>query len=114
MMERWNTGILGLYCIALKNIMIHEIEITLMLRPAPHFRYPIAVILAAHWIQFVRQYKRWIRTVVFENVRKVLACCTAVLGCHIYRCKGCGHVELSPHSCRSRFGSTELVAGCPT
>jgi hypothetical protein len=26
MMERWNTGILGLYCIALKNIMIHEIN----------------------------------------------------------------------------------------
>ena len=26
MMERWNTGILGIYCIALKNIMIHEIN----------------------------------------------------------------------------------------
>jgi hypothetical protein len=23
MMERWNTGILGLHCIGLKNIMIH-------------------------------------------------------------------------------------------
>jgi hypothetical protein len=26
MLERWNTGILGLYYIALKNIMIHEIN----------------------------------------------------------------------------------------
>jgi hypothetical protein len=26
MMEQWNTGILGLFCIALKNIMIHEIN----------------------------------------------------------------------------------------
>ncbi len=40
-----------------------------MLRPAPHIRYHIAAILvvdpvfsgAAHWIQFVVQYKRWIR-----------------------------------------------------
>ena len=43
-----------------------------MLRPAPHIRYHIAAILAAHWIQFVVQYKRWIRPVVFENVRKVI------------------------------------------
>jgi hypothetical protein len=77
-----------------------------MLRPAPHIRYHIAAILATHWIQFVVQYKRWIRPVVFENVRKVLACRTPVLGCHIYQCKGCGHVELIPHSCKSRF--------CPT
>ena len=60
-----------------------------MLRPAPHIRYPIAAILAAHpaWAGFVVQYKRWIRPVVFENVRKVLACRTPVLGCHIYQCK---------------------------
>ena len=77
-----------------------------MIRPAPHIRYHIAAILAAHWIQFVAQYKRWIRPVVFENVRKVLACRSPVLGCHIYQCGSCGHVELIPHSCKSRF--------CPT
>ena len=34
-----------------------------MLRPAPHIRYHIAAILAAHpaWAGFVVQYKRWIR-----------------------------------------------------
>ena len=42
-----------------------------MLRPTPHIRYHITVILAAHRVQFVAQYKRWIRPVVFENVRKV-------------------------------------------
>jgi len=77
-----------------------------MLRPAYHTRYHIAAILAAHWISFVAQYKRWIRPVVFDNVRKVLACRTPVLGCHIYQCKSCGHIELVPHSCKSRF--------CPT
>ena len=70
----------------------------IMLRPATHIRYHIAAILAVHWVQFVAQYKRWIRPVVFENVRKVLACRSPVLGCHIYQCDGCGHVELVPHS----------------
>jgi len=28
--------------------------------------------------------------------------------------KGCGHVELIPHCCKSRFVSSELVEGCPT
>jgi hypothetical protein len=46
-----------------------------MLGPAPHIRYHIAAILAAHWVQFVAQYKRWIRPVVFENVRKVFVGC---------------------------------------
>ena len=77
-----------------------------MLHPAHHTRYHLAAILAAHWMSFVAQYKRWIRPVVFENVRKVLACRTPVLGCHIYQCEGCGHIELVPHSCKSRL--------CPT
>jgi len=48
-----------------------------MLRPAPHIRYHIVAILAAYWIEFVAQYKRWIPDrlgIVFENVHKVLAC----------------------------------------
>ncbi len=77
-----------------------------MLRPGYHIRYHIAAILAAHWINFVEQYHKCIRPVVFENVRKILACRSPVLGCHVYRCNGCGHIELIPHSCKSRF--------CPT
>ena len=85
-----------------------------MLRPAHHTRYHIAAILAAHWISFVAQYKRWIRPVVFENVRKVLACRTPVLGCHIYQCKDCGHIELIPHSCKSRFCPLEIFMEKPS
>ncbi len=33
----------------------------IMLRPATHIRYHITAILAVHWLQFVAQYKRWIR-----------------------------------------------------
>lgn len=54
----------------------------------------------------MRSCTKWIRPVVFENVRKVLACRTPVLGCHVYQCKDCGKVEIIPHSCKSRF--------CPT
>jgi hypothetical protein len=77
-----------------------------MLSQGKNIRYHIAIIFAAHWSDFVSQYKKWIRPVVFENVRKMLACRTPVLGCHIYKCQICGHFEIVPHSCKSRF--------CPT
>ena len=77
-----------------------------MLSSACQTHYHIAAIFAAHWVEFIVQYKRWIRPVVFENVFKVLACRSPILGCHIYRCLGCGYTELIVHSCKSRF--------CPT
>jgi len=77
-----------------------------MLRPAREIRYHIRDILAAHWAGFVAQYKRRIRRDVSKNVRQVLACRTPVLGCHVYKCPKCDHVETVPHSCKSRF--------CPT
>ena len=77
-----------------------------LLRVIPHIRYHIAAILAIHWIEFLKQYKEWVRPVVFENVRKILSCRTPVLGCHIYQCNCCGHIKLISHSCKSRF--------CPT
>ena len=77
-----------------------------MLRGRPNIRFRLAAILAAHWWDFVRTHDKWIRPVVFENVRKVLACRTPALGCHVYQCQDCGHTKLMPHSCKSRF--------CPT
>jgi len=68
--------------------------------------YYIATIFALQGEEFVLRYTKWIRLVVFENMVKILSCRTAVLGCHIYRCSNCGHVELVYHSCKSRF--------CPT
>jgi len=73
----------------------------------------IADILARHWEAFVAQHKRWIRPVVFENVRKVLACRTPVLGCHVYQCEGCGHVQIVPHSCKSRFPENPGTSNSP-
>lgn len=77
-----------------------------MLRARPHIRYRLSAIFGAHWWDFVSSYGRWIRPVVFDNVRKVLACRTPVLGCHVYKCPKCDRLELIPHSCKSRF--------CPT
>lgn len=64
------------------------------------------MILAEHFWDFVRSYRRWIRPVVFENVRKVMACRTPALGCHVYACPQCSEIKVVPHSCKSRF--------CPT
>ena len=65
-------------------------------------RFRLATILEAHWDDFVTSYRKWIRPVVFETVRKMLACQTPALGCHLYRC-GCGETRVVPHSCKSRF-----------
>jgi hypothetical protein len=78
-----------------------------MLRPAGSNRYSIADIFRDHWWDFFRQYRPWVRPVVFKNVRKILACRTEALGFHVYRCpQGCGHTVFVPHSCKSRL--------CPT
>jgi len=73
-----------------------------MLQASGSIRYRLATILAAHWEAFVASYRGWIRPVVFETVRKILACQTPILGCHLYRCP-CGEVRVVPHSCKSRF-----------
>jgi hypothetical protein len=73
-----------------------------MLRIGTEIRFRLADILAAHWAEFVHSSKKWIRPVVFETVRKILACRTPILGCHVYRCT-CGQIEVVPHSCKSRF-----------
>ena len=65
-------------------------------------RFHLALILANHWWDFVGLYELWIRPVVFETVRKLLACQTPALGCHEYQCP-CGKTVVVPHSCKSRF-----------
>ena len=51
----------SLYVLACKIFANFPFELKIMLRPATHIRYHITVILAVHWLQFVAQYKRWIR-----------------------------------------------------
>jgi hypothetical protein len=77
-----------------------------MLAVGSEIRYRIAALLEAHWAEFVRSAKQFIRPVVFETVRKLIACRTPALGCHLYTCPQCQRVEVVPHSCKSRF--------CPT
>ena len=73
-----------------------------MLRIGTTIRYRLAAILALHWAAFVESSTKWIRPVVFENVRKIMACRTPILGCHLYQCR-CGETKIVPHSCKSRF-----------
>ncbi len=76
-----------------------------MLAIGKEIRYSLAAILAAHWDDFVSSYDKWIRPVIFETVRKLIACRTPALGCHLFRCDGCGKDHVVPHSCKSRFCS---------
>lgn len=77
-----------------------------MLASGKHIRYRIVPILEAHWEDFFQSYKGWIRPVVLETVRKLRACRTPALGCHVYQCPDGHEVKIVPHSCKSRF--------CPT
>jgi hypothetical protein len=74
-----------------------------MLRINNQIRFRLAAILLLHWKAFVSQHRKWIRPVVFETVRKIMACRTPALGCHIYQCPNCHKIEVVPHSCKSRF-----------
>jgi hypothetical protein len=74
-----------------------------MLRPGARIRYRLAAILLAHWDDFVASSRKWIRPVVFETVRKIVACRTPALGCHVYQCPKCHQMRVVPHSCKSRF-----------
>jgi len=71
-------------------------------RFVPNVRFHLALIFALHWEAFRREYRRWIRPVVFETIRKILACRTPVLGGHVYLCPSCGEIKVVPHSCKSR------------
>lgn len=55
-----------------------------MLAIGKEIRYSLAAILAAHWDDFVTSCDKWIRPVIFEPVRKLIACRTPALGCHLY------------------------------
>lgn len=77
-----------------------------MLAIGKNIRYRIAPILDAHWEDFFQAQKHWIRPAVIETVRKIRACRTPALGCHVYTCPDGHEIRIVPHSCKSRF--------CPT
>jgi len=71
-----------------------------MLAIGTEIRYRITPILEAHWEGFFGSEKRWIRPVVLETVRKLLACRTPALGGHVYRCPEGHEIQIVPHSCK--------------
>ncbi len=77
-----------------------------MLAVGTQIRYRIVAILDAHWEDFFQSHRAWIRPVVLETVRKLRACRTPALGCHVYTCPDDHEIRIVPHSCKSRF--------CPT
>jgi len=60
-------------------------------------------IFLLYWASYLAWYTGAIRSVVIENVNKILQCRTPLLGYHMYKCKNCSNVRLMPHSCKSRF-----------
>jgi hypothetical protein len=48
-------------------------------------RLRIVPIIERHWEPFFETKRSWIRPVVLETVRKLLACRTPALGCHVYQ-----------------------------
>lgn len=56
-----------------------------------------------NWFNFYNKYKKIIRNAIVENVIKVLACRTSLLGFHYYGCPDCPNTKKVPHSCKSRF-----------
>ncbi len=52
---------------------------------------------------YLRSINYKIRSSALENVKKMLACRTDLLGYHEYICTCCGDKKKVPHSCKSRF-----------
>ena len=60
-------------------------------------------IFLLYWESYLIWRHDEVREVVKENVNKILACRTPLLGFHINKCNQCGKIRLVPHSCKSRF-----------
>ena len=58
----------------------------------------------SHWTAFFLSFAHMIlRPAIAENVMKLILCCSAALGFHLYECPKCGRQKKRPHSCKSRF-----------
>jgi len=69
-------------------------------------KYPagkLRTIFADHWERYRAENK--VRAIENENVLRMLACRTPLLGKHIYECPDCGETLEIPHTCKSRFCS---------
>ena len=60
-------------------------------------------IFLLYWDVYLLWRQDEVREVIKENVNKILACRTPLLGFHMYKCLQCDNIRLVPHSCKSRF-----------
>jgi len=66
--------------------------------------YTIKQIFKDNWSWFLEKHQADIRSVVIENVEKILACGDKdKLGYHTYECPDCGEKIFVAHTCKSRF-----------
>ncbi|KAA8596170.1 Mobile element protein [Vibrio cyclitrophicus] len=75
-----------------------------------HPNKPIKQLFNANdtWLNYLNKHRKTLRTVVIENVTKMLACSTAAFGSKEYRCShaNCTHHKYIHQTCKSRFCSS--------
>ncbi|MGF1743464.1 IS91 family transposase [Vibrio minamisatsumaniensis] len=75
-----------------------------------HPNKPIKQLFNANdnWLNYLNKHRKTLRTVVIENVTKMLACSTAAFGSKEYRCcqANCTHHKFIHQTCKSRFCSS--------
>jgi len=69
-------------------------------------KYRLADFLDAHWNEYIKSPKRFIREEEYKAVSAIRVCRTEVLGVEEYVCEECGEISKVYHSCKNRF--------CPT
>lgn len=75
-----------------------------MIKTIKTSRYTIKQILQDNWDSFYEKHKSLIRSVVIENVKKVMACGNKdILGYNTYVCPECRKKVFVAHTCKSRF-----------
>ena len=68
--------------------------------------HSIKEIFSDHWCAFEKQFKDRIRTVVLEDVSRMLDCGDITKGHLLYECSSCGETKKVGFTCKSRFCSS--------
>jgi hypothetical protein len=72
----------------------------------PEKKYRLADFFNAHWDEYTKSPKEFIKPEQYKAVNAIRTCRTAALGVDIYACPGCGEITEIYNSCKNRF--------CPT
>jgi hypothetical protein len=72
----------------------------------PDKKYRLADFFNAHWDNYTKSPKEYIKPEQYKAVNAIRVCRTKALGVDIYACEECGEIREVYHSCKNRF--------CPT